>query len=770
MKSYKTIENMSWAQTRTAVRTDARPPYSVHMPLNLPESRLLVYCDAALNAYTVPVPPDLKTKCPEDHAVIESLRILLVSFAFGEAPFAPDFRLSQLSRPEGGYPLVKARYFAEDIAYELNYRMEPDGLLWIDGKVTNRHIGPKTAVVRCKAGYPRERSVFDYHYISFHWDAACYAHDGGGIVCDGDTLTGPHGAFGRIYPGGFDFNFEESLQFTDADYNKNFTCECPYFVQPGMRITEGRNFMRFAAELQPGESREFTLAFQTEPEKCKTLPGANPVREDMISFWKKYQADTAKIDFGCDKLNDIFRAIQLCNLQLLITEQSQYGEILQPCQGGSSERFYVWLWEAMEMLKPMSPLGYFGQVRRVLEFFFMLQDGGCPPSGEFQSLAGAIGTTGPRWASTTGSALLLATQYLKYSEDREFAGEYLPRMIRAAKWILGEVKATRFPLPDGSRSRFHGLMPKARATDGDSGYIIASTDTWSCRGVMELTAYLKQVDHPEYDELAAECRIYQQDIDEALKLITRADGFIDRKMSDEGKITHKFHTIAGAMNYHYSGLIDAADERMKALVKYQEQHNFCGFFCGPMDQDVMYVITVELAMFLFYLRNGEWKKGWAAAQTLLRYGMSSDLYLAQERFSLTDPAYTPWQPNGSGNGRILDLMIGMLYLENREEILLLGGIAPWDLLERESLSITGLHTSSGKMDLHCMNHRLSASWEYPLPAGTILRLPEHFIVEAEGNVKVTGGGFFELTEAAKEFNCGITVDPAVIYNKNTGEN
>ena len=77
----------------------------------------------------------------------------------------------------------------------------------------------------------------------------------------------------------------------------------------------------------------------------------------------------------------------------------------------------------------MLQLGHFEAVRRVIEFIFKLQDGGYPPEGDFTSLEGAIGTTGPRWANASGSALVLAAEYAELAGDKNFIKEYLPRMF-----------------------------------------------------------------------------------------------------------------------------------------------------------------------------------------------------------------------------------------------------------------------------------------------------------------------------------------------------
>ena len=81
-----------------------------------------------------------------------------------------------------------------------------------------------------------------------------------------------------------------------------------------------------------------------------------------------------------------------------------------------------------------------------------------------------------------------------------------------------------------------------------------------------------------------------------------------------------------------------------------------------------------------------------------RFGMTKD-NIVQERFCLNDPLYTPWQPNGSGSGRILTMIINAFYYETDKEIFLFGGF-PYEWLAENGVSkITDLYTEKGKISV-----------------------------------------------------------------------
>lgn len=159
-------------------------------------------------------------------------------------------------------------------------------------------------------------------------------------------------------------------------------------------------------------------------------------------FQSQFTPEHAQLTFRAENWDKIFTEIQLSTLQLLVQFPGEQG--LMPTQGGSSERHFVWVWEALFMLLPMLRLGHFEPVRRSLDFIFGLQDPGCPPEGELTTTAGAVGTTGPKWLNTTGSALALATDYYLYSRDTEFLKERPERTSSApvrARLIAPQIRS-----------------------------------------------------------------------------------------------------------------------------------------------------------------------------------------------------------------------------------------------------------------------------------------------------------------------------------------
>ena len=750
---YFDAEKSSWLEWgRQAVHRGVRPR-SVHFPLNTPYSSGLVYCDCAFNLYRLPVPPDMSSDDPDTMETRDRIRPEMLSFAFGDPAFVPEFRQTVWNRISGCLPAAHGGFFAWLLRYDLEYCTDPEtGLVYVKVGITNLDDRERGAVFRCIASRPLEKDVFDYHYRPFRWDAARFA------------AMPPDGRKPEIAANeGFSVDPDNAFAFRAEEYDAGFGCSSPYVVSPAMQLREGRGMMRFARTLRPGETASVTLAvrFDGVPEAAPETDLARVV-EKSRKFWGSQLGDT-RAEFGTPEETDVFCALQWNSLQLLLELDSpKYGRICQPCQGGSSERFYVWVWEAMQSLRPMLALGHFAPVRKVLDFIFSLQDGGCPPRGRFHSLAGAVGTTGPRWASATGAALLLASDFAMLSPDRDdFLAGSLPKMLRAANWILNEIRATRRYKPDGTKELGFGVMPFACATDGDEGYIIASTDAWSFAGLERFAQFLKEIDAPEYTEVAGELEQYRRDLSAAIDSVRRADGFIDRKLTAEGRIARAFDVIGGAIQFLETGFADPREERFARYLAYMEKNAFQDRFCGPLFDRIHYIGNSENTMFCACLKLRQWKKACLAAETFRQCGMTPDLYLTQERYSEADDAFTPWQPNASNNGRFLDMAIKRLFFADGEnEIVLAGGLSPFDVTPGRTYMLEKLHTVRGLVGLRLGGGGFVLTRSEPFPAGTRFVFPDHFRFDCRTpGVRALPGNTFELTRSAGELAGGLAVIP-----------
>ena len=729
---YADVPGASWDEVRAAGLPFGVPNLSVHIPVGLSEQHALLYCDCAFNAWKLDVPPDLKTSDAASAQTIQALKAEMVGIALGEAPYLPDYRQTKWTRRSGGYPVVRGELEASHRRYTFDYCTDPaSGELYIHGTIRNVGFLKGKGTVRLRRANPLEKDILDYHYIGFRWNAEKWRTGG---EAEPPVCTEVENAVAAA---------ERAWSFDEKAYGRvpGFWGS-PYTPERCMRLMTGGNVLKVEAELDPGQAFTFTVAAGFADRPVTKHPPFVEVVAAAERHWDGFLATRA--EFADARENDVFRNLQFCNLQLLLNPwKDSSSPYLQPCQGGLSERFYVWVWEAMFSLRPMLRTGHFKPVRKVLEFILRLQDGGCPPEGDFTTLKGSIGTTGPRWTNSTGAALLLAADYLAYADDADFEQRHLDNLIRAANWILGEVKATRKLNPDGTRKLGYGLMPGCVANDGDRGLFFATNDSYSYAGVRRLADFLLRRGHPDGAAMAEECARYKADLDAAVALVQREDGFIPRVLGPDVGGSFEFRNIPGALGLVWSGAIDpAADRRLERMVGYWEREHADGPFAEPFDARIKYIGNCESGLARYHAQRGEWKLAYFARKGYMNYAMTRDLGITVERYSEADATFAPWQPNASNNGRGLDMMIDRFVLEGNSRIVLMGGFAPF---ERGDVSIEGLRTVFGRFSIARRHGTLAARWERPLPVGQKILVPDHLGFVPDGDaLRSEGNGLWTV--------------------------
>ena len=762
--TYANINEKSWDQILSENTFQWRPPYTVHLPIQPAHSPDFIHVDAGLNVTRRRVTENVSLLEKESYPAARRQETFIVQFAFDDPPFVPDFKQSVLTLEENKYPVVTANYFAWDIAYQIEYSCstidEEQSLLWMQVSVRNESEKTKMVNVWTGISFQKEEELFSWHYYPFTWDASNWMPSNR-IELKGNSILKDGSVIGKVVAETMDINWEVEKYSKDAEYNKKFGGHNPYYVIPSMRLKEIENVIHAQVEFKPEEEKTFSVVLLTNDGKVtdKHLSVLNEAsakenKEKALTHFKnQFTKKNTELHFPLNNWQDIFTELQTSALQLMVKYPDKTN--FMPTQGGSTERFFVWVWEAVHMLRPMLRVGLFEPVRKSLDYIFSLQDAGCPPEGRFTTTEGSIGTTGPKWMCTTSSALALASDYYVYSNDKEFLNKYLPKILKAAQWIVGEIKATRKLNPDGTRPLYYGLMPFGWATDEDVGYVVSMTDGYTFWGLEKTVKLLEQIEHKDASKLRKELEMYRSDIAVAVKGLAQPDGFIERKILTEDietKILTKFENVVSSAMLGYSGAIECDSEIFLNFIKYYEENRAVGYFMGNMDREIAYIGTAEYIWQQIYLSLGEWKKAFAATQINLKYGMTQDTYQVQERFSRRNPAFTPWQPNGSGNGRMLDMMLNSLYFESDEGVSLLAAIPFSWLQANKVIELKNLHTKTGRVNM-LVNVIDSRTCEVALTSidgnalPELIRLPNYFNAVTETpSILDEGDGYFRLAD------------------------
>jgi hypothetical protein len=310
-------------------------------------------------------------------------------------------------------------------------------------------------------------------------------------------------------------------------------------------------------------------------------------------------------------------------------------------------------------------------------------------------------------------------------------------------------------------------MPFGVGTDGDIGYIVAMSDAYTFWGLEKTVKLLEEIKHSEAGEFRKELELYRGDLAIAIKGLSHPDGFIERKIitNDTGANFYAgFENVCSSAQLAYAGVIDPESEIFQRFISYFEQNRAFEYFMGNIDKNITYTGIAERDWQYIYLTTGQWKKAFAANRANLQYGMTHDAYQVQERLARNNPAFTPWQPNGSGNGRILEMMLNSIYFETEDGATLLGGIPFTWLKKNKTTSLQNLYTVTGRINIHitavsrnkCAVSVVSDS-KNVIPSN--IRFPEYLNAMSKSkSVKSKGNGLFILTEPVENVVFEISAD------------
>ena len=727
---------------------------SVHYPVHPPHSRDMIHVEPSFVVCRRRNFPNLVAGNKESKDFVSQIKTLVAQFAFDDPPFIPDAKQTKVTNCSVDGPLPVLEYRAWNLKYSLHCACQAidsrQNLIAMQCEVKNEGKTKRKAFVTLKFNICKEKDIFEYHYVHYYWNADKWlsqpnlSFENNYIAVDGTR-------FARVIPSGFELGFESSVSSNTSAFNQAFNCSDPYWIEPQLRVVNTDNVLRFSADIEPGQSKNFTVLMLSDEKNITTLQmealsisDFSTVCSNTLSSYKEETFGKTSIICPYGDFDDIIKSQQFQVLQLMIdVGDGEPG--LKPTQGGTSERFYVWIWEAMHMLKPMLRMGYFELVKKALDNIFYLQDAGCPPEGEFQTTVGSVGTTGPKWANSTGAALDLAASYYLYSKDNTFLEEFMPKLIKAADWIVGEIKATRRIESNGQKAFNWGLMPYARATDGDRGYVVAKTDVISLLGLECFVDVLEKTGHPDAEKYRKEAAEYRSAIKAVIPLMTRENGFIERHLPvPDQDIRGKFTGVGGGLNMAYANLL--SDEQLKKYFDVIENEVADNFALFPMEADIVYTTSNEHIAQIIYLRSGQWKKAFATLRMCQCCALAKYTWLVSERFSKINNAYTPWQPNGSGSGRMIDMILNSICFELNEDELLFFGCMPYEILQKNGLTqLEMLHTQKGKLSLIAEafdnSVEMKLSFENISAIPEFIKFPSHMQVSSSDAEKIKDNVF-----------------------------
>lgn len=514
-------------------------------------------------------------------------------------------------------------------------------------------------------------------------------------------------------------------------------------VQYINNMGHGSNMLKFSTELSCGETREIDIVIPyeglsyIEPEDGHQeaisirLKNRYPISQknelnsytfdnllaNTVSQWEEILSRSTRIEVPEAAIQKVYNTLSLNNHQLLAHPPEKPFSICG--QGGCNDYGLVYGWESSFLLNAMDSQNFHKEVRKVLEYFLAIQDNSKGPEGDIHSSEGTFRPS-IHWMCETGAILKVFGMHYWLTKDKEWLAAVSPKLIKACKWIADERKSTKQFNETGTQVNHYGLLPKGRVHDWpDRGYFFFS-DTYTCEGLKIVADALADIGHPEGSLWQNEAEDYRICILNAVENATYTNPldkhniFIANEVYGTSENIMTSYGLDGPACLLATNIIEPSDERVPLIELGLRQlgvmNDLFAVKLYKMEDegleqlllkksnnkyDLYYVNGAEYIWHKVWIERGELDKALNYFYSTIAFSTTFDTGYCNERFCPQMPWLVPWQPNGSGNGRIISMIHQALFYEKDGCLNILAGspaswLKPGNRIEvRNGLTVSG---------------------------------------------------------------------------------
>jgi len=558
-----------------------------------------------------------------------------------------------------------------------------------------------------------------------------------------------------------------------------------------------RNVLKFQMLLAPGETKQIHIEiFDTIINKTGNSHKSVEIAKESFldersgigqsrEIWKNALSGLAEVQVPEAVIQAIFDTAKTNAFQLIA--QREDGSAL-PGQGGFNDYTVVYTWEVANYLRILSRLGATDTVKKTLQYFLSTQTGSIGPEGDIVSPEGSF-RAHIFWMNETGSVLGLLADYYFISKDREWLEANLSIILKACDWVSKERNATKMYAADGTKAAHYGLLPKGRVHDWpDKGYFfLSNAATW--QGFALMAAALADIGHPASAQYAAEADDYKQCLLTSVKQATYVlpedehVRWISNEVYTKPDVRAAVYAIDGPTYLLDTGLIDASDDIVPEIeYVMRKRYAMSDLFAVKLPEmedaelgelqetwagkpiDLYYVNNTEKIWHRTWSLRGEREKALRYFYATMAFSTTLDTMHVHERFSPQLQWLSPWQPNGSGNGRIMEMIMNSLYILEGNKLHILPCIpADW-LDEGKAVQVSEAATFNGAISFRvARNSHNTIDVEMHLPAGINelslhLFMKDDYVIQAVEAFRADGQAA-EWTGSLSANTLGLTVPP-----------
>jgi len=587
--------------------------------------------------------PDFKIVCADTDPVKDThhFNSYGIRFLFGEKAIAPDWEKTCFSVRSDGIPVHSMKTNLEEIEYLVetfcSWKEKPE--VFIRLTVTN-HSGTRRQVITGimpRAGFDRflygitGDFYANYRPLLEHWDMV--RND---FYPDGKMITNKKA---NIF-----FSAGKKTQTNWININ-------PFNIF-------AKNYLELKEYIEPQETVSYYFVMGENRAKISPSPSLHSFeRKNAVSKWEK---ELGKVSFVPDiKSMDVFRPViasLICQcLQMFVKDEKGAS---RPRQGGRWAG--VWPTEAIEFLIALDMLGLYDWSEKGYRFFLKHQEKKGPDKGRFNSYLSA------NWHNITGAVIFGLSKHILACNRKKCFEFWRQPMLDGFKWIKNKRRQSK-----------NGLFPAGRPHDWDlEVQSWCFTDAINYMALVEMAELFSHFNDEKADEISKEAMDYRNCLLKTLDDIVnqqkdRDEIFIPNYLG----ITETYppegpYFVDGPAMLIRAGIIDPCSEVFEKVERYFRNRGWMkngltglmtdglfrgGYASDPWAGHTWYVSYSDFCWFLGWMKRGEKEKAFETLWAQIRYGMSEEYYML-ERFADNDPAFCPWQPNASANGRLIQML------------------------------------------------------------------------------------------------------------------
>lgn len=457
----------------------------------------------------------------------------------------------------------------------------------------------------------------------------------------------------------------------------------------------------FAIDLGPNERATISveIPYSAQASPLSEMLDCDAAIEVCGKLWEDTLSGGMTVHLPDAQVQRIFETTTSNHFQFLASSEDP--SVLVPGQGGFNDYSVVYSWEVSFYIRALDRLGYKPAVEKILNYFLATQDGSAGPEGDIVSPEGSF-RPHIHWMCETGAVLGMLADHYWMTRDTAWFERVVERGLRACRWIIRERNATKQFSADGAKVKHYGLLPAGRPHDWPiKGYFYMS-DAYTWRGLNEFAKILVELRRPAGDEVMREAEDYRACILEAVRhgtylLEDQGIHWVSNEVYTKPGERVGVYSIDGLASLVDAGLIAETDPLVYDLEQLLRNEGTMGdlFSCkmaemedrqlGMLQQgfahgeiDLYYVNASERIWHKIWMLQGEREKALRYFWSTMAYSTTLDTSHCHERFCPQLPWLSPWQPNGSGNGRLFDIIANSLFLFHNGSLQLLPCIpADW---------------------------------------------------------------------------------------------